>query len=326
MLKSQPEDFQVDEMLPFSPSGEGEHLFLRIRKTGINTGFLAQQIAKFYKVRDVDVSYAGRKDKHAVTTQWFSVWLPGKPDEQIADFHYENCDLIQRTRHNKKLRTGSVERNRFFIKLRDVEPGADLDNRIASIKALGVPNYFGQQRFGNINQEGVAGNLVLANYLLKGETIRKREKRAMAISVLRSWLFNEFTSERIKQWQLSPQPGDAMSLSGSNSFFIADAIDEEILNRMNERDIHITAPMWGKGEVPTTGNVAQFENNIAQQFSDLCRTLESQDLKQERRKLLLIPEQLTWQLREDVLDLQFSLPAGCFATSVIRELLRLKSV
>lgn len=324
-LKTHPEDFKVDEQLPFELTGEGEHLFLRIQKTGINTGFLAQQLAKFYNVRELDVSYAGRKDKQAVTTQWFSVWLPGIPDSEIEAFSYPDCQLLQTSRHNKKLRTGSVQKNHFSILLRNARLDEDFASRIADIKDTGVPNYFGPQRFGNVNKEGIAGNLALANYLLDGQTIRKREKRSLAISALRSWLFNQMVSERLQQWQLQPQPGDAMSLAGSNSFFTAPQIDNEIQRRLAQGDIQITAPLWGKGKLPTTDDVMDLESKISATYPKICQTLVRLDLKQERRKIVLFPENLTWHVTETNLTLNFSLPAGCFATSVIRELLRLNS-
>lgn len=325
-FKSQPEDFRVSETLPFELTGEGEHLFLHIEKTGINTGFLAQQIAKIYKVKDRDVGYAGRKDKQAVTRQWFSVWLPGKSssEQELPLFKYPGCRLLAAYWHNKKLRTGAVQNNHFAITLREVKHEGDLKQRIELIKAEGVPNYFGPQRFGNVNSEGIPGNLALAEYLLNGEIIRKREKRSLAISALRSWLFNECVSKRLQKWHTQPHKGDAMNLTGSNSFFLADDIGTDVMHRLQERDIAITTPLWGKGELATAHAVAEFEQNIAIQYQQICTTLENLDLRQERRKILLFPQDLTWQQNKRDLSLQFSLPAGCFATSVIRELLQIQ--
>lgn len=323
VLKSQPDDFQVDEALPYELSGEGEHLHLRIQKTGLNTGYLAQQIAKFYNVRELDVSYAGRKDKNAVTTQWFSVWLPGHVNKDVSEFQHDDCLVLEQSWHSKKLRRGSVKSNHFKITLRETVFGDDFQSRMELIQTNGVPNYFGPQRFGNINQNGIPGNLALASYLLKGDAIRKREKRSMAISALRAWLFNEYVSQRIKSGPLQPQPGDAMSLAGSNSYFIADEIDDDILNRFADRDIQVTAPLWGEGSVPTRHQVAILESKIAAQHQEICSTLEGLGLQQERRKVLLFPDDLQWYAEGQSLTLKFSLPAGCFATSVIRELVTL---
>ena len=324
-LKAEPEHFIVTETLPFSPCGSGEHLYLQIRKKGVNTGFLAQQLAEHYDVKERDVSFAGRKDKQALTTQWFSVWLPGQSNSASANFRYPDCEILQSQWHNKKLRPGNIEQNQFDITITECELSDDIESRIDTVRDNGVPNYFGAQRFGNINQQGIAGNLAMAQYLLNGETIRKREKRSMAISALRSWLFNQFVSERLRTWQAAPLSGDVMSLAGSNSFFVAEELNEEIISRLSVRDIQLSAPLWGKGELDSLAKSQHWENSIAEQHKQLCSTLERMELKQERRKMLLYPGDLTYELKDDQLRLKFSLPTGCFATSVIRELLRLKA-
>lgn len=322
-LKAEPAHFQVNEVLPFTPSGEGEHLFLQIRKTGLNTGYLAQQLADFYKVKERDVGYAGRKDKHAVTTQWFSVWLPKQNNATPSPFSYEGCEVLQSQWHHKKLRTGNLSHNEFSILLTDVQATEDLQERLSKIEKHGVPNYFGPQRFGNINAAGIAGNLALAEFLLKGQTIRKREKRNMAISALRSWLFNKAVSDRLQTFSTQPQKGDVFSLTGSNSFFLADTIDEQIEQRLNTRDIQLSAPLWGQGDLPSGDVMFDLETQLQSNYPEICHTLSQLGLKQERRKLLLFPEQLTCQQSEAEVRLNFSLPSGCFATSVIRELLQL---
>ncbi|MCC2605270.1 tRNA pseudouridine(13) synthase TruD [Planctobacterium marinum] len=322
-LKAEPAHFQVNEVLPFAPSGEGEHLFLQIRKTGLNTGFVAQQLASHYKVKERDVGYAGRKDKHAVTTQWFSVWLA--QDKAVANtpFVFEGCEVLDSQWHHKKLRPGNLSHNEFTILLTDVQEADDLNERLANIAKLGVPNYFGPQRFGNLNADGVAGNLVLAEFLLKGQTIRKREKRNLAISALRSWLFNQAVSERLHTYGIEAQNGEVFSLTGSNSFFLAEAIDESLQQRLQSRDIQLSAPLWGQGTLPSGDQILDLENQLASQYPEICDTLSGLGLKQERRKLLLFPEQLQCQQSQQQITLKFSLPSGCFATSVIRELLRL---
>ncbi|BDX05552.1 tRNA pseudouridine(13) synthase TruD [Planctobacterium marinum] len=320
-LKAIPEHFKVNEVLPFEPVGEGEHLFLQIEKTGLNTGFVAQQLARFYGVKERDVGYAGRKDKHAVTTQWFSVWLPGVKSAPVKQFVYDGCNIKQQSWHSKKIRTGNLSHNEFQITLTDLEKDTDLEERIAKVKHTGVPNYFGPQRFGNINSDGVAGNLAMARLLINNETIKKREKRNMAVSALRSWLFNEAVSERLTKLSTTPENGDVFSLAGSNSFFVAETIDSEILTRLAGADIHLSAPLWGAGKPASLGVPGELENSLAERFPEICNTLAALGLKQERRKLLLYPKDFSYQLHEQQLLLNFSLPSGCFATSVIRELL-----
>ncbi len=321
VLKSNPADFQVTESLSFEPTGEGEHLYLFVQKTGLNTAFVAQELAKQAGIHPKAVAFAGRKDKQAVTRQWFSLHLPGKANSQLPEFGLEACRILEHTRHQRKLQTGAVKHNRFSITLRDVKPGKEFDARLAEIKKAGVPNYFGLQRFGIRYDDGRYSNLKSAEMLLTGETIRKREKRSMAISALRAWLFNQFVSARIKAGTANtPQAGDLMSLAGSASFFACSEIDQDIQSRVQQRDIFLTAPMWGAGQLKSGASTLAFEQEVAAQYQEVCQTLEGLGLRQERRPILTFPEQLTVFHEKDQLKLEFNLAKGCFATSVIREL------
>ena len=118
-IRSVPEDFIVKENLAFEPSGEGEHAFLQIEKTGENTDYVARQLARFANVRQRDVSYAGLKDRHAVTTQWFSVWLPGKADPDWTQFETNSMKVLHSVRHARKLKRGVLSGNSFKLIIRD---------------------------------------------------------------------------------------------------------------------------------------------------------------------------------------------------------------
>lgn len=315
------DDFVVEEQLSFSPSGEGEHLFLFIEKQNLNTGFVAQELAKHYGRKERDVAYAGRKDKFATTRQWFSVYLPGKSEKDKAPFDYPNCTVLAQTRHTKKLRLGAIDQNRFTIHLRNCELGKEFDERIRQINTQGVPNYYGSQRFGNKHEDGSRGNLALAQLLISGEEIRKRDKRSMAISALRSWLFNEFVSQRIEKGLFhSALAGDVFLLNGSNSFFSEENLDDALCSRLKDNDILLSAPLWGDGELACQSEAFEFEYPISQQYPDVTSTLARLGLKQERRAIHLHPKQFQADVSESDVKLQFSLPSGCFATSVIREL------
>ncbi|UAA38119.1 tRNA pseudouridine(13) synthase TruD [Paraneptunicella aestuarii] len=346
VLKQQPEDFQVTEILPFEPCGEGEHIFLWIEKTGLNTAFVGEQLAKFTGLHLRNVSFAGRKDKHAVTKQWFSIHAPGNQDFDWSSFELEGCRILNVIRHNKKLRTGSLSGNRFSITLRELNTTERLEERLNQIQLNGVPNYYGQQRFGEIRQATdpqtgeslsggsllggslLGGNLALAQKMIQGEEIRNRNKRSMAISALRSWLFNEFVHQRLQASRSLEQPqpyehalpGDVFILSGSNSFFSQEELDETIHNRLHERDINLSAPLWGKGELDSKLDALKLETEIAAQFDDICQHLASLGLKQERRNIWLFPKAMQWQIQHNTVTITFELPSGCFATSVIREL------
>lgn len=321
-LKTAPEDFQVTEILGYEATGEGEHIYLWIEKVGLNTAYLAEQIAKFCQLPLRAVSYAGRKDKHAITQQWFGVHCPGKANFDWDAFIEPGAKVIRAIRHNKKLRTGALKGNHFNITLRQLSSTQDLDERLQEIAELGVPNYFGTQRFGDTRYDVRGSNLVLAEKMLNGESIRNRNKRSMAISALRSWLFNQAVHSRIQMNKINqPLVGDIMQLAGSNSIFCAEEINEEIATRLDERDIYITAPLWGVGKLATQTAALQFETSLGKVHEFIAKGLENIGLKQERRAIQLFPQNMQWQILDDTLELEFSLPSGTFATSVVREIM-----
>ncbi|MGB0663558.1 MAG: tRNA pseudouridine(13) synthase TruD [Pontibacterium sp.] len=316
-IRTQPDDFCVTEQLGFAPSGEGEHVFLRIQKTGENTDWVAKQLAKFADVRPHDVAYAGKKDRHAVTEQWFSVWLPGNQSRDWQAFETETIKVLEVTRHSRKLKLGVLEGNQFQLTLRNVTHADDIIER-APIVARGVPNYFGPQRFG-IN----GANLEKGERLLRQEYREKnRNKRGLYLSAVRSHLFNLLISERLTQQTWGRVAlGDALMLDGSQSCFVVEASRDEAQQRLDKGEVHLTGPLWGRGRLLTQGEVAQWESALYQRQPDLCDGLEKVGMNQERRSLRLVPKGLKAEkLDNETVRLSFFLPAGCFATSVLREL------
>ncbi len=181
-IRSCPEDFRVDEELGFSPDGEGEHSLLHIRKRNRNTDQIARQLARHAGVRARDVSYCGLKDRVAVTSQWFSVWLPGKADPDWSTMEEEGLQILEQSRHRRKLQRGALQCNRFEIVLREIQGAQeDVEKRLSLIKAQGVPNYFGEQRFG---RDG--GNLLAAQTMFEGKRIKDRFLRGLYLSSARS--------------------------------------------------------------------------------------------------------------------------------------------
>ena len=321
IFKHQDDDFMVREILGYAPQGEGEHIYLWVRKQGLNTAYLAEQIAKFSQLPLRAVSYAGRKDKHAITEQWFGVHKPGKAEYDWSALNVPGAEVLKSIRHNKKLRTGVLKGNRFEIRLRALTATEGLEKRIALINAQGVPNYFGPQRFGDSKYDPRGSNLVLAQKMIDGESIRNRNNRSMAISALRSWLFNEMVSARIQcEHFYTPLPGDVMSLAGSGSFFCALELDPQIHTRLAQRDIQISAPMWGEGDLASDMLAQRFEHEVANSCPKVAQTLSTLGLKQERRPISLYATNLQWKLDNEQLSISFELPAGAFATSVLREI------
>ena len=339
-LKQSLNDFVVEEQLGFVPSGSGEHIFLWLEKTNLNTAFVAEEIAKFANLPLRNITYAGRKDKFALTRQWFGVHIANHEAPDWDNFALEGAKILDVTRNDRKLRVGVLKGNKFEVTIRNIQFSGDntendLIRRLELIKERGAPNYYGSQRFGEIRlkpQEGEntsikqisGGNLALAEKLLEGEQIRNRNKRSMAISALRSWLFNEVIHQRIEQNCFTKAMlGDAMQLSGSNSFFVNDEAQEQttIESRLTANDINITAPLWGNGKLHTSQTAKTFELHCIDAYKSITQTLNELGLKQERRAIRIVPENFEWQYKSNVLTLSFSLPSGCFATSIVRELM-----
>lgn len=324
-LRSEMADFKVFENLPYAPCGEGEHLYIHLRKTGQNTAFIAKQLAQFFGVKDNLVSYAGLKDRFAVTEQWFGVHVPGKKVYDLSELAIEGVEIITSARHNKKLRIGALSGNRFEITLKNVTNIEHLVKRWNTIVADGVPNYFGEQRFGI---DG--GNIAKALMLFTGTKVKDKKKRGMYLSAARSLLFNRIIDERIALKSFSTlDAGDVCMLAGTQSVFIANEVDSTLKQRLIDKDIDITAPMWGAGELMTENNVKLFEQGVCEHYPEFCAGLAKFGLKQERRKIRLCVEnpQIVVDAAADKTNalhsvtLTFSLPAGSYATTVIRELI-----
>jgi len=315
-LRTHNSDFLVQEILPFAPTGEGEHHLLHIRKDGLNTADVAKILSGFAHVHPKEVTYAGQKDKNAVTEQWFGVRIPGKETPDWASLNSEQLTILSSSRHGKKLRIGALAGNRFTLTLRQVSDMEDVIGRIEKIKETGVPNYFGEQRFGHDGK-----NLVFGRQMFAGRKVKDRKKSSMYLSAVRSYLFNLVVSARLGDHGLARLDGDSVMLAGSKSYFVAEQWDETLLNRLAEKDIQLSAPMWGRGAALSQGEAAEFESKVLAEFEQDRDGLEHAGLSQERRPLLLEPQHFSYQQAgDDILVIKFALPAGSFATSVLREL------
>jgi len=319
-IRAQEEHFQVTEKLPFIPDGEGGHAWLKIQKKGINTDWLAGELATFAGVPQVAVGYAGLKDRHAVTTQWFSVNLEGHQEPDWKEFESDSIQILELTRHGKKLKRGVLSGNHFRLRLSNVNGSREnWQQALDKVKEKGVPNYFAEQRFGHNG-----GNLQRAEYWFStGKAPRKRNQKSIYLSAARSWLFNLVLSERIEQknWDQALL-GDVMLLAGTKaSSFNAETIDDEITHRLKTMDIHPTGPMWGRGTLPSSADSSALEQGVLLDWADWQAGLEKQGLSQDRRALRLYPKEFSWEfLSDDQLELSFFLPAGSYATAVMREL------
>ena len=319
--RSRPEHFDVSEVLGFEPAGSGEHDLLYVEKTGSNTTWLARQLARHAAVPAVDVGFAGLKDRHAVTRQWFSVRTVGsRPD--WTRFDVDGVRILRCERHDRKLRRGAHRGNVFRITLTELEPRggaatelrfAELVARIDLVRSLGVPNYFGSQRFGH-------DNLGLALRLFSGRRM-SRDKRSIALSAARAALFNAILERRVSNGSWNRiLPGELANLDGTGSVFAVSDADEALEARLAAGDIHPTATLWGRpGSYRAERDVSDLEHAVVAGHSNLAEGLAAAGLDCAQRALRIIPRGLTATLDGTVLTLAFTLQKGAYATAVLAE-------
>lgn len=319
IVRASPEDFVVDEDLGFTPEGDGPHWLLRVRKRGANTEFVARNLAKHAGLRAVDVGFAGLKDRHAVVTQWFSVARGKTSAEDWLSLEHPEFEVLEAHAHRRKLQRGALAGNRFRLRIHRFEGDGDaVLGRIAALRAQGIPNYFGEQRFGR-----EAHNVHLAaHWANAGEAPRSRSERSFALSAARSVIFNAVLAVRVERgdWA-SLQPGDVANLEGSGSVFAVAEVDEALEQRSREFDVHPTGPLWGSGPSMAGGAILALEQRIADEHVPLAALLAAEDVRSERRSLRIRVESLAADLSGDTLELSFRLPAGAFATTLLRELI-----
>jgi tRNA pseudouridine13 synthase len=321
VLKADAEDFQVDEVLDIPLSGAGEHLWLWVEKRNLNTEEAARRIARAAGVPARNISYAGLKDRQALTRQWFSLHLPGKADPQLGKAEDETLKILSAGRHQRKLQRGAHSANGFTLRLTQLQADhAELDARLERIKTHGVPNYFGLQRFG-FEGSNVYG---AREYAERHELPVQRNLRSRLLSAGRSYLFNRVLAERVAAGTWSQaQVGDLLAFTDSRSFFQAAEVECSD-PRLALLDLHPTGPLWGTGESPVAGEVQALEAGVAAAEPSIAKWLAEAGMKHERRILRLPIGSLSWHYPEpDILQLEFVLPTGCFATTVVRELVSL---
>ncbi|CEK11115.1 tRNA pseudouridine(13) synthase TruD [Legionella hackeliae] len=319
-IKCYPEDFKVNELLGFDLTGEGEHLFLQIEKKGLNTEEVVKLLAQALHKSIKAISYAGLKDKEAVTTQWFSIHCPGETIDSAHALKGEGWRVIQEQRHAKKLRTGALAANEFTLVIRELSHPETIEARLNTISTVGVPNYFGPQRFGYENQ-----NLLKAErLLLGGMKVKNHFLRGIYYSAARAFLFNQILNERVKSqtWNKAIS-GDVMQLSGSHSIFSIEETDDVIDKRVTEFDISPAAPLWGKGDERLQLQALAHQQNALASYEAWCAALEQQGLERAYRALRLIPENMKWEWQGNILHVSFRLTPGSYATAVMRELFQM---
>nr|WP_089730082.1 tRNA pseudouridine(13) synthase TruD [Halomonas muralis] len=322
--RATPEDFVVEECLDFAPEGHGEHLWLWLEKRDLTTLELARRLARICDVTQRDVGFSGMKDRVAVTRQWLSVHLPGReaPEdlaERLADDRQgPPVALLECRRHPRKLKRGVHRGNRFMLRVSgEAIEHPQFTARWQRLCELGVPNYFGPQRFGPGGR-----NLLHARGILARGWRKRDDREGMMLSTARSYLFNELLAARIaaNDWA-TPIDGDVLILDGTASQFVAETIDDELIQRAARLDLHPSGVLWGQGGSLALYEAARHEQALVAGHGELCAGLERAGVRLARRALrvrLSAPE-LTRDERS--LRLRFELPRGAFATAVLRELI-----
>lgn len=285
-IRTQPEDFRVTELYDFEPAGEGEHLLLWIEKRGANTGWVGNQLANHFGLRHFDVGYCGKKDRHAVTYQWFSCWLPGSQTPDVSDCDIEGVKIVNTSWHSKKLRRGDHLGNRFSLLIRNVETldTTKVDERLETIRSSGFPNFFGRQRFGFDGQ-----NLTKALDLIGTVNDRRRldrKQKDIYLSALRSWMFNDILSKQVESGKW---------LEGGEAW---------VHGLSPHRDI----------ELP----------EVSEEFLAAAEFIEKMGIKAHQRPVKILPMNMQWQWQEAGLLLEFDLPNGAYATTLLEQVMEIE--
>lgn len=317
VLRAEPDDFSVIEERGAGFAGQGEHWYVKLRKQGHNTRWVARQLAEFAQLPYKQVSYAGLKDRHAVAEQWFSLHLAGRESPDWAAFSLSGVEVLKVRRHDRKLRQGYLSFNQFNLVLRELQlrsavDATELEARLEQISGAGVPNYFGPQRFGHSG-----GNLALV--LRPGGWRRlPRDLRGFALSALRGALFNLYLAERVTRgdWNDSLE-GEARQTDRARGAAEGDT-------RVFAPEISAAGPLWGRGRAGSSGAVAALEDTVFGAYPAVTALLEEAGARFARRALRARVGALHWQRSEGVLRLQFALGAGAFATAALHPLLEVR--
>lgn len=325
LFKAVPEDFRVDELPAYLPCGEGEHLFLRIEKRGRDTREVVREIARTLKVGERDVGVAGQKDRHAVTTQWISVHLAAASVEEALSLQGEGFRVLEASHHRNKLRIGHLRGNRFQIVLRGVT-GSGLDELrtiAAALTLVGLPNYYGAQRFGRRGDNAEVGRAILlgSDDPRARRALRDPRQRRFLVSAFQSEVFNRVLARRLQEGTWArPSAGDVLERLESGGLFVCEDPATD-LERVRSFECSVTGPVPGSKVRPTpSGAPAALEAEaLAATGVEEAHLSASPDARGTRRALRLPIEVGVEGGEGEEAHLSFELPAGSYATSVLRE-------
>jgi tRNA pseudouridine13 synthase len=330
VLKAEPEDFIVEEIPAYEPAGEGEHLFLWIEKRDVSGDALLGRLARALAISRGEIGMAGLKDRRAVTRQWISV--PARVEPAMGSLEIEGVRILSRIRHVNKLKAGHLSGNRFEILLRDIRPDSQavVEELVQQINQRGVPNLYGDQRFGIDGQ-----TLDLGLALLLGEKSprdipyqRRKFLVRLALSSVQSALFNDVLADRLERGELSRVlPGDVMQVVASGGCFLSrDAAADQL--RCDAGEIVVTGPMFGPKMMQPEGLPLEAENRALERWNVAADAFSrfKDVIPGTRRPFTMRPGNLIATIEGTTLRLSFELPSGSYATALLREFQKLPPV
>lgn len=321
-FKTELDDFVVEELLGFEPSGVGEHCLVWVEKRDLDSNAAGARLADALGLRRRLVSHCGLKDRHAVTRQWFSIHMPGQASPEPEALESEGLRVLGITRNTRKLRRGIHLGNRFIIRLRQPDfDSVSARERWNLIASKGVPNVFGSQRFGHEGR-----NVAKALAMFRGEfNPGDRLLRGLLLSSVRSHLFNAVVAERMARglWDQALR-GEVYGFPDNGTLLLIGNQRGDEAERFAMGRVELTAPLWGSGEWHSVDEVRDLEEGVLARYPELKAGLENAGMRQERRVIRLRPTQPELVILDDGdLQLSFDLPRGTYATAVLRELAEL---
>lgn len=326
-LRASDDDFTVEEIPAYLPAGEGPHVYAWIEKRGVNTLQAVRELARLVGVPERDVGTAGLKDRHAVTRQWLSFPPPATP-EKVAAAGARGVRVLSASRHGNKLRTGHLRGNRFTIVVRGLGcPADEAAARAAAVlaalaEAPGSPNWYGEQRFGAAGDNAAVGRALLDG---GGGRCGAREKRLM-VSAYQSELFNRYLARRIEAGEYRRVlDGDILAKESGASFASTEpAVDQA---RLEAGEVIPTGPMFGHSmRQPAEATEAAARESAL--LGEEGITLESfrrlgQLAPGARRPIAVRLDGATARpAGPDAIEIELALPAGAYATAVLREVMK----
>ena len=327
-IKERAEDFRVEEIPLYLPSGQGEHLYLRVEKQGATTHQLLSALAKGYGLPPSAVGYAGLKDSRAITTQWISLHTPQDADPAL--WPEGPWRLLERSRHGNKLRPGHLRANRFDIVVRGITGAMGLPEASRLIRDQGFPNYFGVQRFGRNGDNAARGKSLI---LGTANSRPSPQNARLMVNAYQAELFNRILARRLKELRsLSTLLSGDLAVLHRNgaSFAVTEANLAEALRRSESGELSASAPLFGYRVPLAEGLQGDWERvelkRESLELADFRRTTKRLSPKGERRAIRVIPENLEAGTESDagqtVLRIVATLPAGAYATSMLREIMK----